>query len=402
MYTGVRTSRTRDWGRAGRGGERREAWGQRMTTEDETSAKRLEPTEDGTTGSSGGAGSDDCGRSTHPEVAPSHGRPAREHRVGLRPDDERAHGARATGAARAIARARISSVPTTTSAGDSNTRETIDVRARITESRSEVEPDTPSSALLLPQRPARGGTARRGIPLRARMSDAGRAAIVFGVIPLSSALLCWVAMGWWSVKTRRDRRRVATLRHRASARPSPSSRTTSERAPPSPSLTPRTPPPPSSLPPPPSARRRRLIERLAGDSATTAAPGAGASRGASRGPTPPTPRDPVVALSAYEIDALERGSPRAEDSPTPRDSLGGAGDDDAGDKDSAFDQGWAGEEGALADRFRLLEDVRSTLGDMSDRYSVIFERMEDAESRREGGDGEGRSRRGERPSRNRA
>lgn len=219
-----------------------------MTTEDETSAKRLEPTEDGTTGSSGGAGSDDCGRSTHPEVAPSHGRPAREHRVGLRPDDERAHGARATGAARAIARARISSVPTTTSAGDSNTRETIDVRARKTESRSEVEPDTPSSALLLPQRPARGGTARRGIPLRARMSDAGRAAIVFGVIPLSSALLCWVAMGWWSVKTRRDRRRVATLRHRASARPSPSSRTTSERAPLSPSLTPRTPPPPS--PPP--------------------------------------------------------------------------------------------------------------------------------------------------------
>ena len=60
------------------------------------------------------------------------------------------------------------------------------------------------------------------------------------------------------------------------------------------------------------------------------------------------------------------------------------------------------EEGALADRFRLLEDVRSTLGDMSDRYSVIFERMEDAESRREGGDGEGRSRRGERASRNRA
>ena len=56
MYTGVRTSRTRDWGRAGRGGERREARGQRMTTEDETSAKRLEPTEDGTTGSLGGGG----------------------------------------------------------------------------------------------------------------------------------------------------------------------------------------------------------------------------------------------------------------------------------------------------------------------------------------------------------
>ncbi len=81
-------------------------------------------------GRGGGGSSDDYGRSTHPEVAPSHGRPAREHRVGLRPDDERAHGARATGAARAIARARISSVPTTTSAGESNTRETISTSAR--------------------------------------------------------------------------------------------------------------------------------------------------------------------------------------------------------------------------------------------------------------------------------
>ena len=350
-------------------------------------------------GRGGGSSSDDYGRSTHPEVAPSHGRPAREHRVGLRPDDERAHGARATGAARAIARARISSVPTTTSAGESNTRETISTSAREKLSHeAKLSPTRPLRPPSPPEAGARWDGAARDSSAGPHVGRRARRDRVRG----DSAQLGAPVLGGDGVVERQDEARSKARRDASAPRlraPLPelphhlrtrASFAFADAANPSPFL------------PPPSARRRRLIERLAGDSATTAAPGAGASRGASRGPTPPTPRDPVVALSAYEIDALERGSPRAEDSPTPRDSLGGAGDDDAGDKDSAFDQGWAGEEGALADRFRLLEDVRSTLGDMSDRYSVIFERMEDADSRREGGDGEGRSRRGERPSRNRA
>ena len=38
------------------------------------------------------------------------------------------------------------------------------------------------------------------------MGGGGRAALVFGVAPLSVVFLLWFAFGWWSVKTKRNRR----------------------------------------------------------------------------------------------------------------------------------------------------------------------------------------------------